>query len=113
MANICLNKICVWFCSGHFIGCSDFLCPVLVCFVLSSDLKQLWARLADYLVLAKIRNALGFSSCQKHFCGAAPLHTETLYFFLGLNITLYEAYGMSETTGPHCLSGPYVYRQHR
>uniref|UniRef100_A0A803YB32 Long-chain-fatty-acid--CoA ligase ACSBG1 n=1 Tax=Meleagris gallopavo TaxID=9103 RepID=A0A803YB32_MELGA len=78
----------------------------------SSDLKQFWTRLADYLVLAKIRSALGFSSCQKHFCGAAPLNTETLYFFLGLNITLYEAYGMSETTGPHCLSGPYNYRQH-
>ncbi|XP_063025570.1 long-chain-fatty-acid--CoA ligase ACSBG1-like isoform X7 [Melospiza melodia melodia] len=78
----------------------------------SSDLKQLWTRLADYLVLAKIRSALGLSSCQKHFSGAAPLNTETLYFFLGLNITLYEAYGMSETTGPHCLSGPYIYRQH-
>ncbi|XP_041283635.1 long-chain-fatty-acid--CoA ligase ACSBG1 isoform X3 [Onychostruthus taczanowskii] len=78
----------------------------------SSDLKQLCTRLADYLVLAKIRSALGLSSCQKHFSGAAPLNTETLYFFLGLNITLYEAYGMSETTGPHCLSGPYIYRQH-
>ncbi|NXX88950.1 ACBG1 ligase, partial [Centropus bengalensis] len=79
----------------------------------SSDLKQFWTRLADYLVLAKIRSALGFSSCQKHFSGAAPLNTETLNFFLGLNITLYEAYGMSETTGPHCLSGPSTYRQHR
>ncbi|XP_064013430.1 long-chain-fatty-acid--CoA ligase ACSBG1 isoform X3 [Pogoniulus pusillus] len=78
----------------------------------SSDLNQLWTRIADYLVLAKIRNALGFSSCQKHFSGAAPLNTETLYFFLGLNITLYEAYGMSETTGPHCVSGPFIYRQH-
>uniref|UniRef100_A0A8B9GCN6 Long-chain-fatty-acid--CoA ligase ACSBG1 n=1 Tax=Amazona collaria TaxID=241587 RepID=A0A8B9GCN6_9PSIT len=78
----------------------------------SSDLKQFWMRLADYFVLSKVRNALGFSSCQKHFSGAAPLNTETLYFFLGLNITLYEAYGMSETTGPHCLSGPTNYRQH-
>ncbi|XP_030353889.1 long-chain-fatty-acid--CoA ligase ACSBG1 isoform X3 [Strigops habroptila] len=78
----------------------------------SSDLKQFWMRLADYFVLAKVRSALGFSSCQKHFSGAAPLNTETLYFFLGLNITLYEAYGMSETSGPHCLSGPTNYRQH-
>ncbi|XP_032926145.1 long-chain-fatty-acid--CoA ligase ACSBG1 isoform X2 [Catharus ustulatus] len=78
----------------------------------NSGLQQLWTRLADYLVLAKIRNALGLSSCQKHFCGAAPLNRETLDFFLGLNITLYEAYGMSETTGPHCLSGPHIYRQH-
>uniref|UniRef100_A0A8D0EKS3 Long-chain-fatty-acid--CoA ligase ACSBG1 n=1 Tax=Strix occidentalis caurina TaxID=311401 RepID=A0A8D0EKS3_STROC len=38
--------------------------------------------LYNYFVLAKIRNALGFSSCQKHFSGAAPLNTETLYFFL-------------------------------
>ncbi|XP_071425048.1 long-chain-fatty-acid--CoA ligase ACSBG1 isoform X2 [Pithys albifrons albifrons] len=78
----------------------------------SSDLKQLWARLADSLVLAKLRGALGLSCCHKHFCGAAPLTTETLHFFLGLNIPLYEAYGMSETTGPHCLSGPHLYRQH-
>ncbi|XP_075753729.1 long-chain-fatty-acid--CoA ligase ACSBG1 isoform X3 [Pelodiscus sinensis] len=77
----------------------------------SSDLKPFRTRLADYLVLAKIRNALGFSHCQKHFCGAAPLTTETLDFFLSLNIPLYEAYGMSETTGPHCMSGPYVYRR--
>ncbi|XP_025064175.1 long-chain-fatty-acid--CoA ligase ACSBG1 isoform X4 [Alligator sinensis] len=78
----------------------------------SSDLKPFQTRLADYLVLAKIRRALGFSRCQKHFSGAAPLTTETIYFFLGLNIPLYEAYGMSETSGPHCMSGPYVYRRH-
>uniref|UniRef100_A0A8C0GD36 Long-chain-fatty-acid--CoA ligase ACSBG1 n=1 Tax=Chelonoidis abingdonii TaxID=106734 RepID=A0A8C0GD36_CHEAB len=75
-----------------------------------SDLKPFQTRLADYLVLAKIRSALGFSNCQKHFSGAAPLTTETLDFFLSLNIPLYQAYGMSETTGPHCMSGPYVYR---
>ncbi|XP_066492662.1 long-chain-fatty-acid--CoA ligase ACSBG1 [Tiliqua scincoides] len=78
----------------------------------NSDLKPFRMRLADHLVLTKIRNALGFSQCQKHFCGSAPLPTEALQFFLGLNIPLYEAYGMSETTGPHCMSGPYVYRRH-
>lgn len=78
----------------------------------NSDLKPFRMKLADRLVLAKIREALGFSHCQKHFCGAAPLSAETLQFFLGLNIPLYEAYGMSETTGPHCMSGPYVYRRH-
>uniref|UniRef100_A0A8D2KVB4 Long-chain-fatty-acid--CoA ligase ACSBG1 n=1 Tax=Varanus komodoensis TaxID=61221 RepID=A0A8D2KVB4_VARKO len=78
----------------------------------NSDLKPFRMRLADALVLAKIRHALGFSHCQKHFCGAAPLSTEVLQFFLGLNIPLYEAYGMSETTGPHCMSGPHVYRHY-
>ncbi|XP_077174470.1 long-chain-fatty-acid--CoA ligase ACSBG1 isoform X2 [Paroedura picta] len=78
----------------------------------NSDLKPFRMRLADRLVLAKIRHALGFSQCQKHFSGAAPLPAEVMRFFLGLNIPLYEAYGMSETTGPHCMSGPYVYRRH-
>uniref|UniRef100_A0A8D0HEB3 Long-chain-fatty-acid--CoA ligase ACSBG1 n=1 Tax=Sphenodon punctatus TaxID=8508 RepID=A0A8D0HEB3_SPHPU len=77
-----------------------------------SDLKPFRTRLADYLVLAKIHHSLGFSHCWKHFCGAASLTTETLQFFLSLNILLYEAYGMSETTGPHCMLGPYVYRCH-
>lgn len=74
------------------------------------DLKLFLPTVADYLVLSKIRSALGFAQCEKHFSGAAPLAVETLEFFLGLNIILYEAYGMSETTGPHCMSGPLVYR---
>ncbi|XP_042330384.1 long-chain-fatty-acid--CoA ligase ACSBG1 isoform X2 [Sceloporus undulatus] len=77
----------------------------------NSDLKPFRMRLAEALVLAKIRNALGFSRCQKHFCGAAPLPSDVMQFFLGLNISLYQAYGMSETTGPHCMSGPYVHRR--
>ncbi|KAG8440182.1 hypothetical protein GDO86_006110 [Hymenochirus boettgeri] len=75
-----------------------------------SGLKSFLPSLADYLVLSKIRKALGFSHCQKHFSGAAPISLETLEFFLGLNIPLYEAYGMSETTGPHFMSGPQTHR---
>ncbi|XP_078541334.1 long-chain-fatty-acid--CoA ligase ACSBG1 isoform X2 [Lissotriton helveticus] len=74
------------------------------------DLKPFLPTVADFLVLSKIRSALGFEQCEKHFSGAAPLAVETQEFFLGLNITLYEAYGMSETTGPHCMSGPLVSR---
>ncbi|KAM4678070.1 long-chain-fatty-acid--CoA ligase ACSBG1 [Discoglossus pictus] len=76
----------------------------------NGELKPLLPALADFLVLSKIRKALGFSRCQKHFSGAAPISTDTLEFFLGLNITLYEAYGMSETTGPHCMSSPHTHR---
>ncbi|XP_063170460.1 long-chain-fatty-acid--CoA ligase ACSBG1 isoform X4 [Candoia aspera] len=76
----------------------------------NSDSKPYWMRMVDSLLLAKIRCALGLSQCQKHFCGAAPLPVEVSQFFLGLNIPLYEAYGMSETTGPHCMSGPHIYR---
>ncbi|XP_062402556.1 long-chain-fatty-acid--CoA ligase ACSBG1 [Sardina pilchardus] len=66
--------------------------------------------LADGLVLEKLRAELGFSCCQKFFSGAAPIGSETIQFFLGLNIRLYEAYGMSESTGPHFMSGPKAYK---
>ncbi|XP_049708809.1 long-chain-fatty-acid--CoA ligase ACSBG1 isoform X3 [Elephas maximus indicus] len=75
-----------------------------------SDLKPFMTRLADYLVLAKVRQALGFAKCQKSFYGAAPMTAETQRFFLGLNIRLYAGYGLSETSGPHFMSSPYNYR---
>uniref|UniRef100_H0UWI1 Long-chain-fatty-acid--CoA ligase ACSBG1 n=1 Tax=Cavia porcellus TaxID=10141 RepID=H0UWI1_CAVPO len=75
-----------------------------------SDLKPFTARLADYLVLARVRQALGFAKCQKNFYGAAPMTAETQHFFLGLNIHLYAGYGLSETAGPHFMSSPYNYR---
>ncbi|XP_077330376.1 long-chain-fatty-acid--CoA ligase ACSBG1 isoform X2 [Lithobates pipiens] len=76
----------------------------------NGELKLFLPAVADYLVLSKIRKMLGFSHCQKHFSGAAPISKETLEFFLGLNITLYEAYGMSETSGPHVMSSPNAHR---
>ncbi|XP_057579704.1 long-chain-fatty-acid--CoA ligase ACSBG1 [Hippopotamus amphibius kiboko] len=76
----------------------------------SSDLKPFTTRLADYLVLTKVRQALGFAKCQKNFYGAAPMTAETQHFFLGLNIRLYAGYGLSETSGPHFMSSPCNYR---
>ncbi|XP_076984681.1 long-chain-fatty-acid--CoA ligase ACSBG1 isoform X1 [Tamandua tetradactyla] len=75
-----------------------------------SDLKPFTSRLADYLVLAKVRQALGFARCQKSFYGAAPMTTEAQRFFLGLNIRLYAGYGLSETSGPHFMSSHHNYR---
>ncbi|XP_044086762.1 long-chain-fatty-acid--CoA ligase ACSBG1 isoform X3 [Neovison vison] len=75
-----------------------------------SDLKPFSARLADYLVLGRVRQALGFAKCQKSFYGAAPMTAETQHFFLGLNIRLYAGYGLSETSGPHFMSSPNNYR---
>ncbi|XP_026924115.2 long-chain-fatty-acid--CoA ligase ACSBG1 isoform X3 [Acinonyx jubatus] len=76
----------------------------------TSDLKSFKARLADFLVLAKVRRALGFARCRKNFCGAAPLTTETQQFFLGLDIPLYGGYGLSETSGPPFVSSLSNYR---
>ncbi|XP_036295370.2 long-chain-fatty-acid--CoA ligase ACSBG1, partial [Pipistrellus kuhlii] len=76
----------------------------------SRDLKPLTARLADRLVLAKVRQALGLGRCQKSFYGAAPMAAETQRFFLGLDIRLYSGYGLSETSGPHFMSSPCNFR---
>lgn len=78
-----------------------------------SDLKPFAARLAEYLVLAKVRQALGLGRCGKSFYGAAPMTAETQRFFLGLNMRLYSGYGLSETSGPHFMSSPCNYRLYR
>ncbi len=79
-------------------------------FIFRDDEKPFLFFLADSLVLQKLRAELGLSCCQKFFSGAAPIGSETVQFFLGLNIRLYEAYGMSESTGPHFMSGPKAYK---
>ena len=33
--------------------------------------------------------------------GAAPIHRETLEFFMGFDVPILELYGMSESAGPH------------
>lgn len=84
-----------------------------ICFHNRVEEKSVLFTLADVLVLEKLRANLGFSCCEKFFSGAAPLGSDTVKFFLGLNIRLYEAYGMSESSGPHFMSGPNVYKQSR
>ncbi|KAM4573273.1 long-chain-fatty-acid--CoA ligase ACSBG1 [Odontesthes bonariensis] len=78
--------------------------------MLKDDEKPFLLSLVDSLVLQKLRAELGLGCCQKFFSGAAPIGSETVQFFLGLNIHLYEAYGMSESTGPHFMSGPNAYK---
>lgn len=79
----------------------------------ASSPKPIKARLADYLVLAKVRQALGFARCQMSFYGAAPIAAEVELFFLGLNLRLYSAYGLSESSGIQFLSGTSNYRLRR
>jgi len=55
-------------------------------------------------VFKKVREALGFSKCKQMIVGAAPIHRETLEFFMSLDMPILELYGMSECTGPHTLN---------
>jgi long-chain-fatty-acid--CoA ligase ACSBG len=41
---------------------------------------------------------------------AAPIMRDTLDFFMSLDMPILELYGMSETSGPHTISFPWMYR---
>ncbi|MBX7432635.1 long-chain fatty acid--CoA ligase [Mycobacterium sp. Y57] len=56
-------------------------------------------RVADRLVLAKVRDALGLDRLRWGISGAAAIPVETLEFFWGLGIPVYELWGMSESVG--------------
>src|SRR5690606_9748644 len=55
-------------------------------------------RVAEKLVLSKVRAALGLDELRVASSGAAPIPPETLEFFLGLGFCVSEVWGMSETT---------------
>ena len=62
--------------------------------------------IADFIVLKRVRAALGLDQCTSFFYGAAPLKKSSLLYFASLNIPLFNVYGMSETTGACTVSTP-------
>ncbi|MCP3138721.1 AMP-dependent synthetase/ligase [Pyxidicoccus xibeiensis] len=54
-------------------------------------------RLADRLVLAKLRARLGLDNASVLLSGAAALRVDVQMFFLSLGLTVLEAYGLTET----------------
>jgi long-chain acyl-CoA synthetase len=60
-------------------------------------LVRLRYRLADRLVLAKLRRLLGLDRCQLILSGSAPLPTDVHRFFLSAGFTMIEGYGLTET----------------
>ncbi len=56
-------------------------------------------QIADRLVLAKVRKALGLDKLHWGVTAAAPIPVATLEFFWGLGIPVYEVWGMSENAG--------------
>jgi long-chain acyl-CoA synthetase len=55
--------------------------------------------IAERLVLAKLRHALGLEQMRWGVIGAAPTPVETIEFVWGLGIPVYEVWGMSESVG--------------
>ncbi|MEV0730031.1 AMP-dependent synthetase/ligase [Polymorphospora sp. NPDC050346] len=54
-------------------------------------------RLFDRLVYSKLRAALG-GRCEAAISGAAPLGARLAHFFRGIGVTIYEGYGLTETS---------------
>ena len=62
--------------------------------------------IADRLVLAKLRHALGLDEAVAINVGAAPTPLEVLEFFHGLGLAVGELWGMSETCGVVTVNPP-------
>jgi long-chain acyl-CoA synthetase len=62
-------------------------------------------RIADKLVLSKVRHALGFDGTRVFVTAAAPISTEILEFFSAFFV-INEVYGQSEDNGPTSMTMP-------
>ncbi|GGM61445.1 long-chain acyl-CoA synthetase [Longimycelium tulufanense] len=61
--------------------------------------------LFDKLVYGKLRAALG-GRCEASISGGAPLGARLAHFFRGLGVTVYEGYGLTETSAAACVNTP-------
>jgi long-chain acyl-CoA synthetase len=59
----------------------------------------------DRLVYSKLRAALG-GHCVAAISGGAPLGARLGHFFHGVGVTIYEGYGLTETTAGVCVNRP-------
>jgi long-chain acyl-CoA synthetase len=70
---------------------------------------SLWLRLQhavfDRLVYGRLRNALG-GNCVAAVSGGAPLGERLGHFFRGIGVTIYEGYGLTETTAGVTVNRP-------
>jgi long-chain acyl-CoA synthetase len=62
--------------------------------------------LANKLVIAKLKTALGFDRARSLISGAAPIAPDVLEFFASLDLPIREIYGQSEDTGPTSFNLP-------
>jgi long-subunit acyl-CoA synthetase (AMP-forming) len=67
-------------------------------------------RLANRLVISKIKAALGLDQLILAGSGAAPIARSTLDFFASIGILIHEGYGMTETTGLATVQPPHFPR---
>jgi long-chain acyl-CoA synthetase len=69
-------------------------------------LLELQYKLADRLVLGKLKAALGMDRARMCISGAAPIAKDVLEFFSSIDLPIREIYGQSEDTGPTSFNLP-------
>jgi long-chain acyl-CoA synthetase len=62
--------------------------------------------LAERLFFRRVKLLLGLSRVRFAVTGAAPIATEVLEFFAGLDVRIHEIYGQSEDCGPTSFNAP-------
>jgi long-chain acyl-CoA synthetase len=67
------------------------------------------AKIADRLVFAKIRHALG-NRFRFAVSGGAPLARDLAEFFVGAGVMIFEGYGLTETSPVIAVNGPNAWR---
>jgi long-chain-fatty-acid--CoA ligase ACSBG len=60
--------------------------------------------LANFLILKRIKQAIGLDQSRFFFYGAAPLKQTSVDYFASLDIPLFNMYGLSETAGSATVS---------
>lgn len=73
-----------------------------------SLLQSVKYELADRLIIRKVKEALGFQNCKLFLTGSAPMSVKTKKFFISLNMPIFEAYGMTESSGVHSLTSQHI-----
>jgi len=53
---------------------------------------------ANFVILKRVKAALGLDKCKGFLYGAAPIKASTVDYFASLDIPILGVYGMSETT---------------
>lgn len=74
------------------------------------DYKHWGYVFAKWLVFDKVKAALGLNKCYLFISAAAPISMDIKKYFLSLDMPLSEAYGMSESSGPHTITDINNYR---
>jgi long-chain acyl-CoA synthetase len=63
-------------------------------------------KVADKLVLSKLRDKLGLDQATAPASGASAISPDLLLFFWGIGVRIYEVWGMSETGGATTANAP-------